>query len=644
MFDFVRKHTRLFQFLLLILILPSFVLLGVEGYSRFMDGTNAAVAVVGDRKITQTEWDAALREQQERMRQQAPTADPKLFDTPEMRKQVLDTLVRDRVIAEAVEKEHRSLSDQQILEIVRTDPQFSFLFDQSGNFKKEMLAAMGLTADGLFYRVRQQALSNQVLAPIATSALPTDASASLAFDALLQQREVQVQRFDMRDFAATLKPSDADLETFFKDPKVSARFQQPETADIEYVVLDQASLTANVPLNQADIATYYEQNKDKNFKAPEERRASHILVKVTPDMSAADKAKAKAKAESLLAQARKNPEGFAELARKNSDDEGSAVRGGDLDFFGEGAMVKPFQDAAFALKEGEISPLVESDYGYHIIKLTGIRGGKVRSLEEVRGEIEAALRKEQAQKRYTEIADEFGNTVYEQSDSLKPAADKFKLTIQKATVQRKPAADATGVLASSKLLDAVFSNDTLNNKRNTQAVETGSSQLVSARVLAYHPSRVPPLADVKPAVTAAWMQQHASEAATKAGQARLAELQKGGDAKGLGEPTVVSRAKPGGLSGKALDQVLRADASKLPAYVGVDAGDGQYVVVRINKLLPRDPALIDPKRAAEQYAQTWANAELMSFYTALKTQYKATVKPAVLKSLTAAEAASAASH
>ncbi|SEL17225.1 peptidyl-prolyl cis-trans isomerase D [Roseateles sp. YR242] len=643
MFDFVRKHTRLFQFLLLILILPSFVLLGVEGYSRFMDGNNAAVATVGDRQITQAEWDAAQRDQQERMRQQSPNVDPKLFDTPEMRKNILENVLRERVMDVAVEKERRSLTDQQVHEIIRTDPQFAFLFDPSGGFKKEMLAAMGLTADGLFQRVRQGALSNQVLGPIATSALPTESSASLAFDAFLQQREVQFQRFDVKDFAATLKPTDADLEAFYKDTKISARFQQAETADIEYVVLDQGSLTANLTVNPTDVAEYYKQNAN-NYKAPEERRASHILVKLTPDMSAADKAKAKAKAEALLAEARKNPAGFAELAKKNSDDSGSAVRGGDLDFFGEGAMVKPFQDATFKLKEGEISDLVESEFGYHIIKLTAIRGGKVPALEEVRGQIEAALRKDMAQKRYTEIADEFGNTVYEQSDSLKPAADKFKLTIQKATVQRKPAADATGVLASTKLLDAVFSNDSLNNKRNTQAVETGSSQLVSARVVAHHPARVPDLADVKPAVTAAWVQQHATEAATKAGQARLAELQKGGDAKGLGEVITVSRAKPGGLPGKALDQVLRTDASKLPAYAGVDTGDGQYLVVRINKLLPRDPALIDPKRASDQYAQTWAAAEMMSFYGALKTQYKAAIKPAVLKSLAAPDAASAAAH
>ena len=365
--------------------------------------------------------------------------------------------------------------------------------------------------------------------------------------------------------------------------------------------------------------------------------AAEALIKAGADMSAADKAKAKAKAEALLAEARKNPAGFAELAKKNSEDPGSAANGGDLDFFGKGAMVKPFEDAVYALKKGEISNVIQSDFGYHVIMLTDLRGGQVRPFETVKAEIESELRKQLAQKRYTEMAEDFGNTVYEQSDSLKPAADKFKLAIQKATVRRKAAPDATGPLASAKLLEAVFDADSLKNKRNTSAIEAGGNQLVSARVVAYNAARVPALAEVKAAVAAAWVQDQSALAAKKAGEARLAELQKGGDAKGLGEPVTVSRAKPGVLPQKALDQVLRADASKLPAYAGVDVGDGSYLVVKIEKVLPRDPALIDPKRAADQYARAWSAAEMAGYYNVLKSEYKATIKPSAL----AATAASA---
>jgi len=281
--------------------------------------------------------------------------------------------------------------------------------------------------------------------------------------------------------------------------------------------------------------------------------------------------------------------------------------------------------------------VLQSDFGYHVIMLTDVRGGVVRPFDEVKASIEADLRKQLAQKRYTEVADDFGNTVFEQLDSLKPAADKFKLTIQKATVQRKAAPDATGPLASAKLLEAVFSSDTLKNKRNTAAIEVGGNQLVSARVVDYKPARVPPLSEVKPAVAAAWVQEHAASAAKKAGEARVAELQKGGDAKGLGEPVVLSRAKQGMVPPKVMQAVMRADATKLPAYVGIDAGDGVYLAVKIEKVLPRDPALIDAKQLADRYAREWGGAELQSFYNALKSEYKATIKPSAL----AAAAASA---
>ncbi|MDH0863874.1 peptidylprolyl isomerase [Mitsuaria sp. GD03876] len=632
MFDFVRKHTRLFQFLLLILILPSFVLLGVEGYSRFMDGSNATVATVDGRKITQAEWDQAQRQQVERMREQAPTMDPKMFESPEVRKDVLENLLRERVLGAVVADEHRSITDEQLLDLIRTDPQLAPL--RNPETAKQIAAQQGLTVDGLLQRLRQDLQMNSVLAPLAQSALPTQASAGLAFDALLQQREVQFQPFAAQVFAATLVPKDADLEAYYKDPKVAAKFQLAESADIEYVALDAAALQAGVTVSADEVQKFYDNNKTR-YTSDEERRASHILIKAGADMSAADKAKAKAKAESLLAEARKNPAGFAELAKKNSEDPGSAERGGDLDFFGKGAMVKPFEDAVYALKKGEISNVVQSDFGYHIIMLTDLRGGQARPFETVKAEIEAELRRQLAQKRYTEMAEDFGNTVYEQSDSLKPAADKFKLTIQKATVRRKPAPDATGPLASAKLLEAVFEADTLKNKRNTAAIEAGGNQLVSARVVEYKPARVPALAEVKPAVTAAWVQEHAAQAARKAGEARLAELQKGGDAKGLSEPVTVSRAKPGVMPQKVLDAVMRADASKLPAYVGVDGGDGNFLVVKIEKVLARDPALIDAKRAAEQYARAWSAVEMQGYYNALKAEYKATIKPAALKATAA---------
>ncbi|MBV8125384.1 MAG: peptidylprolyl isomerase, partial [Paucibacter sp.] len=379
-------------------------------------------------------------------------------------------------------------------------------------------------------------------------------------------------------------------------------------------------------VSDKDLHDYYEQNAAR-FSTPEERRASHILIKVDKNASADDRAKAKARAEALLAEVRKAPATFADVARKNSQDEGSASHGGDLDFFGRGAMVKPFEDAVFAMKQGDISDVVPSDFGYHIIQLTGVRGGEKKSFDAVRGEIETEVKRQLAQKRYAELAEQFTNTVYEQADSFKPVIDKLKLKLQTATVQRQPAPTAVGPLASTKLLDAIFSADSLRTKRNTEAQETAPMQLLSARVVNYHPARQQPLADVKAQVREVLVQKMSAELAVKAGQERLQALQKSGDLTGLDAAELVSRAKPGKLPRKALDDVLRADVSKLPASVGVDAGNGQYVVVRINKVLPRDPALADAKKVEQQYAQAWSAAESAAYFSALKSSLKVNVKP-----------------
>jgi len=508
------------------------------------------------------------------------------------------------------------------------DPQFAFLRNPDGTVNKGLLAAQGMTPSMFLERLRQDYGLRQVSAPIETSVVAGDANARLAFDSLLQQREVQLQRFGLKDFAAKISPSDADIEAFYKEPANAAKFQLPESAQIQYLVLDIEALKQDVKFSEDDLQTYYKENATR-YGVPEERRASHILIKVDRGAPAEQRAKAKAKAEEILAQVRKNPADFAAVAKKNSQDEGSAANGGDLDFFGRGAMVKEFDAAVYAMKQGEISNLVETDFGFHIIQLTGTRGGDKKPFEAVRAEVEAEVRKQLAQRRYAEAAEQFGNLVYEQSDSLQPAADKLKLKVLTATVGRQPQPGAQGPLASAKLLEAVFGVDALRNKRNTEAIETGPSQLVSARVAQYNPARVPALADVKDKVREQLVRKLAAEQAKKAGEARLAALKANmSDTAGLDAAVTLSRANPQGLSRAQLEAVLGADASKLPAAVGVVADDGGYVVVRINELKPRDAAVIDDKRAGQQYTSAWARAEAQAYLAALKSQYKAVIKVA----------------
>lgn len=640
MFDFFRKHMRAMQFALVLLILPSFVFFGIQGYSRMGEGGNATVAKVAGQTITQAELDAAQREQIERIRRQMPNVDARLFDSPEMQRRSLDDLVRDRVALAAADQLHLTTTDDRLRRLFLTDPQLAFLRNPDGSVNKDMLAQQGMSSEQFAQRLAQDIAKRQVLQGVAGSVVAPASASGAAMDAVLQQREIRVQGFDAKDYAAKVSPTEADLEKYYKDPAHAARFMSPEQATVEYVVLDIETLKKGITVSEADLRKYYEENAAR-YTTPEERRASHILVKADKDAPAADRAKAKAKADALLAELKANPAAFADLAKKNSDDPGSAERGGDLDFFARGAMVKPFEDTAFGLQKGQLSPVVETDFGFHIIKVTDVRGGEKRSFEAARAEMEEEVRRQLAQRRFSEVAADFTNMVYEQPDSLKPVVDKLKLEVRTATnVRRAPVPGATGPLAAPKFLDQLFGQEALRNKRNTEAVEIGANQLVSGRIVSYSPAQTLPFADVKAQVQAAVVGEMAAAQARKDGEARLAALKQAPDSPFDAPAQVVSRAQRRDLLPQVIDAALRADATKLPAFVGIDLGSQGYAVAKIDKVLGRDPAAADPRQVAAQYAQSWGAAETAAYYNALKTRFKVDIKaPAATDAEKAASAA-----
>ena len=619
MFDFVRTHNRWLQFALLVLILPSFVVFGIQGYTRFTEGANAGVASVDGQKITQAEWDYSHQQQVERMRRQLPNIDAKLFDSPAARSQTLDVLIRERVLRAAAVKAHLAVTDERLQRTFVSDPQYAVIRNADGSVNKEMLAAQGMSSEGFAAQLRQDLLLQQVLGGVTASALEPKEAASLALDALLQRRAIHYARFEAKDYAAKISPTDAEVEAWYKSHETE--FRAPEQATIDYVVLDLDVLKTGIAVPEEELKKYYAENASR-YTTKEERHLRHILVKVDAGAAPDVRQKAKAHAEALLAEVRKAPASFAEVAKKSSDDTGSAAQGGDLGFFGRGAMVKPFEDAAFAMKPGEISNLVETEFGYHILELEAVRGGEKKPFDEVRASIEDEVRRQLATKRWAEAAEQFTNTVYEQSDSLQPVIDKLKLEKKTATVQRTPAPGAPPVLASAKLLEAIFGNETLKNKRNTDAIEVGPNQLASARVTQYQPAHTLPLADVRDAVRQRLVAERAQAEARKEGEALLAKAK--ADPAGATLPLVatVARNKAEGLPGEAVVAVLSADAHKLPAVVGAELPGQGYLVARIDQVLPREIAADESKALQAQLAQSWARAETDAYYEALKKRMK----------------------
>jgi peptidyl-prolyl cis-trans isomerase D len=631
MFDFVRKHTRIMQFLLFLLIFPSFVLFGLEGYNRFREG-GATVATVDGQDITQGEWDAAHRSQVERMRSSMPNVDVKLFDTPEAKYSTLERLVRDRLLQVAATQLRLGASDARLASELQQNPTIAALRRADGTLDMEryrqLLATQGMSPESFEAQVRGDLASRQVMSGIGVTSFSSAALADVTLNAFYEQRQVQVARFAPTDYVGQINPSDADLEAYYKaNPD---KFQSAERADVEYVVLNLAAVQKDIVVPEAELKTYYEQNAAR-LADLEERRASHILINADKGASATERDAARAKAQALLAEVQKSPNQFAELARKNSQDTGSAAKGGDLDFFGRGAMVKAFEEAAFALKKGETSGVVETEFGFHIIRLTDIKQPEQKSFESQRAKLELEVRAQLAQRKFAEAAEQFTNLVYEQSDSLKPAAERLKLDVQIASnLAREPVAGNTAA-NNPKLLAAVFSQDSIEKKRNTEAVELAPNVLAAARITSYSPARTLPLDEVKARVREQVVAQQAGERARSEGAAKLAEWKAKPDAATLPAAIVVSREAKQAQPSALVEAALRASTQTLPAWVGVDLGTSGYAVVKVEKVLPRDATnAVGLARERDQYAQWWASAEGLAYYKLLKGKFKVEIKIARL--------------
>ena len=550
MFDSIRNHKKYLMGFLLILVIPSFVMFGIEGYTRFNE-SGQKVAQVAGRSITQQEWDAAHRRYADNLLANSPNIDRSQIDSEQARYASLQRLLDEQLLGVAAQKLRFATSDQRLARDLQQNPAIAALRKPDGSLDMEqyrqLLASQGMTPESFEASVRADLSRRQVLQGVAGSGFIPASVSKVLGDAYFERRELQWLRLKPADFQGKVSVSDADVEQYYKAN--AGLFQTPEQADVEYVVLDVDAVAKTLTLDEADLKAYYQQNLEQLAKT-EQRRASHILLTVASGASAEDKAKVKAKAQALHDQLKAQPGKFAELARAQSQDPGSAAKGGDLDYFSRGAMVKPFEDAAFALEKGQISDVVESDFGYHIIQVTDIKRPAQRSFESMRAELEPDLKKQQAQRKFAEATEQFSNLVYEQSDSLGPVADKLKLTVQ--TAKGLGRQGAPGVLSNPKLLAALFAPDSVEKKRNTEAVEVGPNQLAAARVVRHAPAATPPLESVAAQVRARLVAQRAAELAKADGEAKLAAWRKDAASAQLPPAVIASRDKPEGLPPKVL--------------------------------------------------------------------------------------------
>lgn len=614
MFDFVTKHKRLLQLVLALIIVPPFAFWGIQWTQRDVAGVRE-VARVGGQAISEQEFSEALVQQQDRLRGMlGQNFDPALLDSPRMRLELIEGMISQRLLMQHAARNRLIVSDESLVETTKAIPAFQVDGKFSRQRYDDLLRSERMTPEGFDAALRRDLLVQQISAALADSGLASNAASRELARIRAQQREVA--EYPIRANAEAAKSEiGADAIRAFYDNN-PARFKVPEEVEVEYLVLSADALITSERVSAEEIKGFYETNKAR-FGVPEQRRASHILIGVKNGASEAEKAEARERATQILNEVRKAPSRFAEMAKKYSSDAGSASKDGDLGYFSPGMMVQAFEEAAFRLKPNQISDLVESDFGFHIIKVTGIRPGKMKSLAEAQPEIEQELKQQRAGRRFAEAAETFSNLVYEQADSLRPAAEKFGLTVQHATGVTRERAPVPA-LNKPKVLSALFSDDAINSRRNTEAVEAAPGVLVSARVVNHKPPTQRPFDQVRDNIARQLAQQQALATAKKQGVERLEALKKGnGGSVRFGSTKLVSRDNPQGLNAEALSQIFGADGSKLPSYAGVETGDG-YVIYRISRVVDPEPEDARQRSVQSELGRTYGSLEFKAFLDGLR--------------------------
>ena len=615
MFDLIQKHRRAIQIALFLFLIPPFVFFEVDRLDR--PGGSETVASIGDARITQQEFARALRERQEAIqRLTGGRAGPELLDSAELRSEVLEALIRRQVLLSRAVRSGMAVSDGQLQSTISELPAFQNDGKFSFDLYQQYLRSQGMTPVAFEARLRQDLLLGQVDDAFGETSFVPRTIIDLITRISEQQREVSVFTIAPERFLAQVKLApDAVKQYYDTHPN---EFRVAEQVRVEYVALRMEGLMSEISIDPAQVRKYYDEHRAE-FEGRPERQASHILIAVEAGASPEDKQKAREKAEEISRQLKQSPGRFAELAKQHSQDPGSASNGGDLGFFGRGTMPKAFEEAVFAMKPGEVSAPVESEYGFHVIRLVNVKGGETRSFEEARTQIETELKRQQAGRKFAEIAEQFNNVAFEQSDSLQPAAELAKASVQQSGwMTREHASDP--MLNNPKLRQAVFSEDVIANKRNSPVVEVAPGVLVAARLLEHKPAAMQPLEEVAGAIEKKLTRQRAAQLAAQEGREQLEKLRQGGESDvKWGTAQLVGRAEAKGLSDAVLRQAFRADAEKLPAYTGIDLPNGGYTLILVSRVV--EPEKIDPERRkqiAEALRQLRGQEAMLAYVESLK--------------------------
>ncbi|OIR17782.1 peptidyl-prolyl cis-trans isomerase D [mine drainage metagenome] len=595
---------------LLAAITIPFALFGIDSYLN-QAGKHVAVAEFNGDSVSIQEYSNALQNFRNRLQSEGKV-DQAQLDSPEVKVFVLNQLINKRLLNDEIHHAKYAISDANLSTYITGMPEFQ----KDGKFSQELydqiLQQNHISPSKFEAGMRGDLLAQQAQDGIAKLGFISNARADDVFKLNNQQRVVSISEIKTKDFVSQVKVDPVQVRAYYELHK--NKLVVPEQVKIEFLLLSASSLIPGIKVDEAELKKFYDDNASK-FQGNEQRRASHILIGFGVNATPEQKQQAKAKAEEILAAIKKDPSKFESLAIKNSQDPGSAAKGGDLGSFGRGAMVKPFEDAVFSMKVNDVSGLVQSEFGYHIIKLTGI-SGESSDYESLKPKIKAELIYQKAQAAFTEQADNFSNMVYEQSGSLQPAAKAFGgQVLTSGWLTRE---EGVKFFKSEKLMNLVFSDEVLKDHRNTEAVEVSPNNLVSARLVEYKPAAPRSFDEVKAGIEDILKLEAASKLALSKGSAALKSLQEGKsvtDVEWIPEVTV-DRKNAQGLTDLAMNQVFKTNVAKLPAYSGLADNKQGYLLVKVLKVNELSSSDVE----AQKVAKAEINAALSSEYLAAYKQ------------------------
>ena len=612
-----ERATGWIAWTLVILITIPFALWGINSY--FEGASKIVVATVNGVDLEQRAYQQALSDHRRSLVQiMGRNVDAEYFSNPAFKLQVLESLIDSNLQAEYLRERGYRVTDEQLVSRIRSIE----AFHSDGVFDPDRYETLvrnaGLSVEGFEQQQRQQGALEQLRAGLSETAFVIPAAIDRAIELLNQRRHASYTVLGIEKFSHSATVDAAAVRAEYDNNP--DRYVNPAEIQVDYLRLSVVDLAQQISVNEDSLKSYYDMNTAQ-FSRPGSRRASHILISVAADASADVVDATQAQAAGLALRARAG-EDFEQLAREHSSDTGSAGRGGDVGVIRPGTMALPFEEAVFALDQGEVSEPVRTDYGWHVIRLTDLRESETKPFTEVRGEIRSVLAREAAEEQFLVLAEDFQNIVFEQSGSLEPAADILGLPIERSAWFSR--ATGTGLSQSGVVRQAAFSDEVRVDRLNSEMMEVDSDTLVAVRYADFREPRKQAFEEVRQGIESELVAKAALRAQEAAAQALIDVMRSGTNwHEALAEHQLESYELPQDPTklSSPIEQgvALAVFSSPVPSpgratYGGQRLDSTRYTVFQLEEVIPGNPADANPgeRQQVENLIAARGGEELLS--------------------------------